>query len=56
MLVLTVLFGDVDFVNRSAVLAFVFAVWALQLCGVVAGVAEPLPVRTRGVALAGRYL
>ena len=31
VLVLTVLLGDVDFVNRSAVLVFVFAVWALQL-------------------------
>ncbi len=31
VLVLTTLLGDVDFVNRSAVLAFVFAVWALQL-------------------------
>ena len=31
VLVLTVLLGDVDFVNRGAVLLFVFAVWALQL-------------------------
>ena len=31
VLVLTTLLGDVDFVNRSAVLVFVFAVWALQL-------------------------
>ena len=31
VLVLTTLLGDADFVNRSAVLAFVFAVWALQL-------------------------
>ena len=31
VLVLTVLLGDVNFVNRSAVLVFVFAVWALQL-------------------------
>ena len=31
VLVLTVLLGDVDFVNRSVVLVFVFAVWALQL-------------------------
>ena len=31
LLVLTTLLGDVDFVNRSAVLVFVFAVWALQL-------------------------
>ncbi len=31
VLVLTMLLGDVDFVNRSAVLVFVFAVWALQL-------------------------
>ena len=31
VLVLTVLLGDVDSVNRSAVLVFVFAVWALQL-------------------------
>ena len=31
ILVLTTLLGDVDFVNRSAVLVFVFAVWALQL-------------------------
>ncbi len=31
VLVLTTLLGDVDFVNRSALLVFVFAVWALQL-------------------------
>ena len=31
VLVLTVLLGDVDSVNRSVVLVFVFAVWALQL-------------------------
>ena len=31
VLVLTLLVGDVDFVNRSAVLVFVLAVWALQL-------------------------
>ena len=31
VLVLTTLLGDVEFVNRSAVLVFVFAVWALQL-------------------------
>ena len=31
VLVLTVLLRDVDLVNRSAVLLFVFAVWALQL-------------------------
>ncbi len=31
VLVLTTLLGDADFVNRSAVLAFVFAVWALQV-------------------------
>ena len=31
VLVLTVLLGDVDFVNRSAVLVFVFAVWGLQV-------------------------
>ena len=31
VLVLTVLLGDVAFVNRSAVLVFVLAVWALQL-------------------------
>ena len=31
MLVLTTLLGDVDFVNRAAVLLFVFAVWVLQL-------------------------
>ena len=31
VLVLTVLLGDVDSVNRSVVLLFVFAVWALQL-------------------------
>ena len=31
VLVLTVLLGDADFINRSAVLVFVFAVWALQL-------------------------
>ena len=31
VVVLTILLGDVDFVNRSAVLVFVFAVWALQL-------------------------
>ena len=31
LLVLTVLLGDADFVNRGAVLAFVFAVWALQV-------------------------
>ena len=31
VLVLTTLLGDVDFVNRSAVLVVVFAVWALQL-------------------------
>ncbi len=31
VLVLTVLLGDVDSVNRSAVLVFVFAVWALQM-------------------------
>ena len=30
VLALTILLGDVDFVNRSAVLVFVFAVWALQ--------------------------
>ena len=31
LLALTTLLGDVDFVNRSAVLVVVFAVWALQL-------------------------
>ncbi|MCY4109861.1 MAG: DUF418 domain-containing protein, partial [Chloroflexi bacterium] len=31
VLVLTVWLGEVDIVNRSAVLVFVFAVWALQL-------------------------
>ena len=31
LLVLTVLLGDVDFVNRGVVLVFVFAVWALQV-------------------------
>ena len=31
LLVLTTLLGNVDFVNRGAVLVFVFAVWALQL-------------------------
>ena len=31
LLVLSVLLGDVDFVNRAAVLLFVLAVWALQL-------------------------
>ena len=31
VLVLTTLLGDVDFVNRAAVLLFVFAVWALQI-------------------------
>ncbi|MCY4437681.1 MAG: DUF418 domain-containing protein [Chloroflexi bacterium] len=31
VLVLTILLGDVDFVNRSAVVVFVFAVWALQM-------------------------
>ena len=31
VLVLTTLLGDADFVNRSGVLVFVFAVWALQL-------------------------
>ena len=31
LLVLTVLLGDADFVNRSVVLVFVFAVWVLQV-------------------------
>ena len=31
VIVLTTLLGDVDFVNRGVVLAFVLAVWALQL-------------------------
>ncbi|MXY44541.1 MAG: DUF418 domain-containing protein [Dehalococcoidia bacterium] len=31
LLVLTVLLGDADFVNRGAVLVFVFAVWAVQV-------------------------
>ena len=31
VLVLTTLLGEVDFVNRAAVLLFVFTVWALQL-------------------------
>ena len=31
VLVLTLLLGDVEFVNRSAVLAFVVAVWGLQV-------------------------
>ena len=31
VLVLTILLGDIDFVNRSALLVFVFAVWALQI-------------------------
>ncbi len=31
VLVLTVLLGDVDFVSRSVVLAFVFGVWVLQV-------------------------
>ncbi len=31
LLVLAVLLGEVDFVNRSLVLVFVFAVWALQM-------------------------
>ncbi len=30
VIVLTMLLGDADFVNRSAVLVFVFAVWAVQ--------------------------
>ncbi len=30
VIVLTTLLGDVDFVNRSAILVFVFAVWAVQ--------------------------
>ena len=31
VLVLTILLGDIDSVNRSAVLVFVFAVWTLQM-------------------------
>ena len=31
VLVLAILLGDADFVNRSVVLVFVFAVWALQM-------------------------
>ena len=31
VVVLTALLADVDFINRSAVLLFVLAVWALQL-------------------------
>ena len=31
VLVLTILLGNVDLVNRSAILVFVFAVWAVQL-------------------------
>ena len=31
VLVLTILLSDVGFVNRSAVLVFVFVVWALQM-------------------------
>ena len=31
LIVLTVVLGDADFVNRGAVLVFVFAVWALQI-------------------------
>ena len=31
VLILTTLLGNVDFVNRSAVLVFVFVVWALQM-------------------------
>ncbi len=31
VLVLTILLADADFVNRAAVLLFIFAVWALQL-------------------------
>ena len=31
VLILTTLLGDIDFVNRSAVLVFVFAVWAVQV-------------------------
>ena len=31
VLVLTTLLGDADYLNRSAVLVFVFAVWALQM-------------------------
>ena len=30
VIVLTMLLGDADFVNRSAILVFVFAVWAVQ--------------------------
>ena len=55
LLVLTTLLGDVDFVNRGAVLVVVFAVWALQLWWSQA-CAESLPVRTCRVALASRYL
>ena len=33
VLALTILLGDVGFVNRSAVLVFVFTVWALQVWG-----------------------
>ena len=33
VLILTTLLGDAGFVNRSAVLVFVFAVWASADCG-----------------------
>ena len=55
VLILTVLLRDADFVNRAAVLLFVFAVWALQMWW-SQDVAEPLPVRPRRVALASRHL
>ena len=31
VLVLTILLGDAEYVNRSAILVFIFAVWALQI-------------------------
>ena len=55
VLVLTLLLGSVDFINRSAVLLFVFAVWAAAVL-VVAGLAQSLPLRTRRMALASRHL
>ena len=55
VLVLTVLLGDVDAVNRSVVLVFVFAVWALQLWWSQAWLSRFL-FGPGGVALAGRHL
>ena len=45
--VLTVLLGNTDSIDRSAILLVVFAVWGLQFCGSQAWLSRFLFGRTR---------